>query len=123
MSKRRLDVSDILLETIIEGIHEVKGIDTSILDLKKVETAVCKYFVICSGTSSTHVSSISENIRKFVSKEIKEKPWSTEGKDTSEWVLMDYSDIVVHVFQNQIREFYNLEDLWGDAEIRTLENL
>lgn len=123
MTKRKLDTSDILLETIINGIHEVKGKDISILDLTKIETAVCKYFVICSGTSSTHVSSISENIRKFVSKEIKEKPWSTEGKDTSEWVLMDYSDIVVHVFQNQIREFYNLEDLWGDAEIRTLENL
>jgi len=123
MTKRKLDASDILLETIINGIQEVKGKDISILDLTKIETAVCKYFVICSGTSSTHVSSISENIRKFVSKEIKEKPWSTEGKDTSEWVLMDYSDIVVHVFQNQIREFYNLEDLWGDAEIRTLENL
>ena len=123
MTKRKLDVSDILLETIINGIQEVKGKDISTLDLTKIETAVCKYFVICSGTSSTHVSSISENIRKFVSKEIKEKPWSTEGKDTSEWVLMDYSDIVVHVFQNQIREFYNLEDLWGDAEIRTLENL
>ena len=123
MTKRKLDASDILLETIINGIQEVKGKDINILDLTKIETAVCKYFVICSGTSSTHVSSISENIRKFVSKEIKEKPWSTEGKDTSEWVLMDYSDIVVHVFQNQIREFYNLEDLWGDAEIRTLENL
>ncbi|MBT3417574.1 MAG: ribosome silencing factor [Flavobacteriales bacterium] len=123
MTKRKLDASDILLETIINGIQEVKGKDISTLDLTKIETAVCKYFVICSGTSSTHVSSISENIRKFVSKEIKEKPWSTEGKDTSEWVLMDYSDIVVHVFQNQIREFYNLEDLWGDAEIRTLENL
>jgi len=123
MTKRKLDASDILLETIINGIQEVKGKNISILDLTKIETAVCKYFVICSGTSSTHVSSISENIRKFVSKEIKEKPWSTEGKDTSEWVLMDYSDIVVHVFQNQIREFYNLEDLWGDAEIRTLENL
>ena len=123
MTKRKLDASDILLETIINGIQEVKGKNISILDLTKIETAVCKYFVICSGTSSTHVSSISENIRKFVSKEIKEKPWSTEGKDTSEWVLMDYSDIVAHVFQNQIREFYNLEDLWGDAEIRTLENL
>ena len=122
MSKSKLDVSDILLETIIEGIREVKGIDTSILDFKKIETAVCKYFVICSGTSNTHVSSISDNIRKFVSKEIKEKPWSTEGKDTSEWILIDYSDIVVHVFQTQIREFYNLEDLWGDAKIRTIKN-
>ncbi|MBT5354307.1 MAG: ribosome silencing factor [Flavobacteriales bacterium] len=122
MSKRRLDVSDILLETIIEGIHEVKGIDTSILDLKKVETAVCKYFVICSGTSNTHVSSIADSVKKNVSKEIQEKPWHIEGLNTSEWVLIDYSDIVVHVFQEETREFYRLEDLWGDAEIRTIEN-
>ena len=120
MAKRKLDSSDILLETIINGMQEVKGKDISVLNLKEIETAVCKYFVICSGTSNTHVSSISDNIRKFVSKEIKEKPWGTEGKDTSEWVLMDYSDIVVHVFQTQIRELYNLEDLWGDAKIRMI---
>lgn len=122
MGKRKLDVSDILLETIIEGIREVKGIDTSILDLKKIETAVCKYFVICSGTSNTHVSSIADSVKKNVSKEIQEKPWHIEGLNTSEWVLLDYSDIVVHVFQEQTREFYRLEDLWGDAEIRTIEN-
>ena len=122
MGKRKLDVSDILLETIIEGILEVKGIDTSILDLKKIETAVCKYFVICSGTSNTHVSSIADSVKKIVSKEIQEKPWHIEGLNTSEWVLIDYSDIVVHVFQEQTREFYRLEDLWGDAEIRTIEN-
>ena len=122
MAKRKLDSSDILLETIINGMQEVKGKDISVLNLKEIETAVCKYFVICSGTSNTHVSSISDNIRKFVSKEIKEKPWGTEGKDTSEWVLMDYSDIVVHVFQTQIREFYNLEDLWGDAKIKMIKN-
>ena len=122
MEKRKLDSSDILLETIINGMQEVKGKDISVLNLKEIETAVCKYFVICSGTSNIHVSSISDNIRKFVSKEIKEKPWGTEGEDTSEWVLMDYSDIVVHVFQTQIREFYNLEDLWGDAKIRMIKN-
>ena len=122
MGKRKLDVSDILLETIIEGILEVKGIDTSILDLKKIETAVCKYFVICSGTSNTHVSSIADSVKRNVSKEIQEKPWHIEGLNTSEWVLIDYSDIVVHVFQEETREFYRLEDLWGDAKIRTIEN-
>ena len=123
MSKRKLDVSDILLETIIEGIQELKGKDAAILDLKKIETAVCKYFVICSGTSNTHVSSITDSVKKIVSKEIQEKPWHIEGLNTSEWVLLDYSDIVVHVFQEQTREFYRLEDLWGDAKIRTIENL
>ena len=123
MIKQELDESDILLETIIEGIQEVKGKDITILDLKNIETAVCKYFVICSGTSNTHVSSVSENVRKFVSKEIQQKPWNTEGQSTSEWILLDYSDIVVHVFQEQTRAFYTLEDLWGDAEIRNIENI
>ena len=123
MIKHKLDESDILLETIIEGIQEVKGKDITILDLKNIETAVCKYFVICSGTSNTHVSSVSENVRKFVSKEIQQKPWNTEGQSTSEWILLDYSDIVVHVFQEQTRAFYTLEDLWGDAEIRNIENI
>lgn len=123
MIKQKLDESDILLETIIEGMREVKGKDITILDLKNIETAVCKYFVICSGTSNTHVSSVSENVRKFVAKEMQEKPWNTEGQSTSEWILLDYSDIVVHVFQEKTRAFYTLEDLWGDAEIRTFENI
>ena len=123
MSKLKLDESDILLETIIEGVKEVKGKDMTILDLKNIETAVCRYFVICSGTSNIHVSSISDNVRKFVSKELNEKPWNTEGQNTAEWILMDYSDIVLHVFQEKTREYYTLEDLWGDANIRTIENL
>ena len=122
MGKRKLDVSDILLETIIEGILQVKGLDTSILNLKKIETAVCKYFIICSGTSNTHVSSIADSVKKNVSKEVQEKPWHIEGLNTSEWILMDYSDIVVHVFQQETRDFYRLEDLWGDAKIRKIEN-
>ena len=123
MSKLKLDESEILLETIIEGVQEVKGKDMTILDLKNIETAVCRYFIICSGTSNIHVSSISDNVRKFVSKELNEKPWNTEGQSTAEWILMDYSDIVLHVFQEQTRQYYTLEDLWGDANIRIIENL
>ena len=123
MNKLKLDESDILLETIIEGVKEVKGKDMTILDLKNIETAVSRYFVICSGTSNIHVSSISDNVRKFVSKELNEKPWNTEGQNTAEWILMDYSDIVLHVFQEKTREYYTLEDLWGDANIRIIENL
>ena len=122
MAKRKLDSSDILLETIINGMQEVKGKYISVLNLKEIETAVCKYFVICSGTSNTHVSSIADSVKKIVSKKIQEKPWHIEGLNTSEWVLLDYSDIVVHVFQEQTREFYRLEDLWGDAEIKRIKN-
>ena len=122
MIKKKIDELNILLETIIKGMKDVKGINITILDLSKIETAVCKYFVICSGTSNTHVSSVADSVIKHTSKEIGEKPWHTEGKNISEWVLLDYCNIVVHVFQEQTREFYGLEDLWGDAEIRTIEN-
>jgi len=123
MINRELDKSDILLEKIIEGVIELKGKDITVLDLKNIETAVCKYFVICCGSSSTHVSSLSQNIKKFVYNKINEKPWNIEEDNTSEWILLDYSDIVIHVFQEKTRSFYDLEDLWGDAEIRKIENI
>ena len=123
MTKQKPNDSKVLLDTIVSGINEVKGLDITILDLRKIETAICKYFVICSGTSNIHVSSISENVKKFVSKKCNEKHWNIEGKNTSECILMDYSDIVLHVFQKKIRNFYQLEDLWGDANIKMIENL
>ena len=114
--------TDVLLTNIIKGIEEVKGNDIDILDLRDIDTAVCDYFVICNGNSNTQVNAIVNSIQKLVSKEIKDKPWHIEGSDNAEWVLMDYVSIVVHVFQKQIREFYNIEGLWGDAKITTLEN-
>ncbi len=114
--------TDVLLTNIIKGIEEVKGNDIDILDLREIDTAVCDYFVICNGSSNTQVNAIVNSVQKLVSKELKDKPWHIEGSDNAEWVLMDYVSIVVHVFQKQIREFYNIEGLWGDAKITTLEN-
>ncbi len=114
--------TDVLLTNIIKGIEDVKGNDIDILDLREIDTAVCDYFVICNGSSNTQVNAIVNSVQKLVSKELKDKPWHIEGSDNAEWVLMDYVSIVVHVFQKQIREFYNIEGLWGDAKITTLEN-
>lgn len=114
--------TDVLLTNIIKGIEDVKGNDIDILDLREIDTAVCDYFVICSGSSNTQVNAIVNSVQKLVSKELKDKPWHVEGSDNAEWVLMDYVSIVVHVFQKQIREYYNIEGLWGDAKITTLEN-
>lgn len=114
--------TDVLLTSIIKGIEEVKGNDIVILDLRTIDTAVCDYFVICNGSSNTQVNAIVNSVQKVVSKELKDKPWHVEGTDNAEWVLMDYVSIVVHVFQKEIREYYNIEDLWGDAKITTLEN-
>ncbi|HLV91653.1 MAG TPA: ribosome silencing factor [Aequorivita sp.] len=113
--------TDQLITQIIEGIEEVKGKDIQILDLRDIENTVCDYFIICSGTSNTHVNAIVNSIQKTVSKAIKEKPWHVEGSDNAEWILLDYVHVVVHVFQTHIREFYDIEGLWGDAKLVKIE--
>ena len=115
MSKPR-STEDSLISNIVYGIENVKGLDVSILDLRDIENTVCRYFVVCTGSSNTHVNAIVSAIQKTVSKELKEKPFHTEGNENAEWVLIDYINVVVHVFQKQIREYYNIEELWGDAK-------
>lgn len=107
---------DELLTLIIKGVEEVKGDNLTILDLRKIDNTVCDYFVICDGTSNTQVNAIANSVQKIVSKEIKDKPWHVEGMDNAEWVLMDYVNVVVHIFQKHVREYYQIEDLWGDAQ-------
>ena len=109
--------TDELISVIIKGIDDVKGDDIQLIDLRQIENTVCDYFIICSGNSNTQVNAITGSIQKLVSKELKDKPWHIEGQNNSEWILMDYVNVVVHVFQKQIREFYDIESLWGDANI------
>jgi ribosome-associated protein len=119
---KKIASTDVLLTNIIKGIEEVKGNDIEILDLRDIDTAVCDYFVICNGSSNTQVNAIVSSVQKIVSKELKDKPWHIEGTDNAEWVLMDYVSIVVHVFQKEIRDYYNIEGLWGDAKITSIQN-
>ena len=104
-----------ILNLIVKSIQEMKGIEIISLDLRKIETSICKYFIICTGNSNTHVNAIASGIKKHIRKELEEKPLHTEGTNTGEWILIDYSDIIVHVFQEKIRRFYNIEEFWGDA--------
>jgi ribosome-associated protein len=104
-----------LLDGIILGIENVKGENIQQMDLREIENTPCEFFVICSGNSNTQVAAIVNSVQKTVSKALQEKPLHTEGLEVAEWVLMDYVNIVVHVFQKQTREFYNIEELWGDA--------
>jgi len=108
--------ADNLITQILLGIDQVKGVEVNLLDLRNIENTVCDYFIVCTGTSNTHVSAIVGSVQKTVSKALHEKPYHTEGQDNGEWVLMDYVDVVVHIFQKQIREYYNIEELWGDAK-------
>ncbi len=113
--------ADQLITQIIQGIEEVKGQDIEILDLREIENTVCDYFIICNGTSNTQVNAIANSVEKTVSKSLKEKAWHIEGSENAEWILMDYINIVVHVFQKHIREYYDIESLWGDAKTVKIE--
>jgi ribosome-associated protein len=113
--------ADQLITVILNGIEDVKGQHINILDLRELENTVCDYFIICEGTSNTQVNAIVNSINKKVSKETKDKPWHIEGSENAEWVLMDYVNVVVHVFQKHIREYYDIESLWGDAKTTEIE--
>ena len=113
--------TDQLITNVIKGIEEVKGQDIEILDLREIENTVCDYFIICNGTSNTQVNAIVNSIQKTVNKTIQEKAWHIEGSENAEWVLMDYVHVVVHVFQKHIREYYDIESLWGDAKTLKIE--
>lgn len=121
MQKKKAS-ADELIALILQGIEEVKGQDINLLDLREIENTVCDYFIICNGTSNTHVNAIVGSIQKTVSKSIKDKPWHVEGEDNAEWILMDYVNVVVHVFQKHVREYYDIEGLWGDAKFTTIES-
>ncbi len=121
MQKRKNGVDE-LIALILQGIEDVKGQHINLLDLREIENTVCDYFIVCNGTSNTHVNAIVGSIQKTVSKEIQDKPWHVEGESNGEWVLLDYINVVVHVFQKQIREFYDIEGLWGDAKFTTIDS-
>ena len=122
MTKKQVSTDD-LISVIIKGIDDVKGENIQLLDLREIENTVCDYFVICSGNSNTQVNAISGSVQKVVSKELKDKPWHIEGQNNSEWVLMDYVNVVVHVFQKHVREFYDIESLWGDAKVTEINQV
>lgn len=109
--------SDQLVTSIVKGIQEKKGEEITIIDLRKIPNAFTEYFVICTGNSDTHLSSIADSIDELVKNELNEKPWQSEGKTNREWVILDYSNVVIHLFRKDIRKHYNLEGLWGDGNI------
>lgn len=122
--KKPSDVaSQRLLEAIVAGIQEVKGRDIVHLDLRGVPQRVADHFVICHGDSGTQVDAIVRSVEKFALEQAEQKPWHTEGERNSEWVLLDFVDVVVHIFHRDKRSYYALEDLWGDAVRNTYENV
>ena len=113
--------SDTLAEVVVRGIQEKKGLDIVVLNLKELKNAVADYFIICSAGSDTQLDAVARSGEEEVEKVTGQNPWQSEGRTTGEWVLIDYVDVVVHVFLRDRRQFYALEELWGDADIRYIE--
>jgi ribosome-associated protein len=112
-----------LVETITKGIQEKKGQRIVVADLNSIEGAICRYFVICQGNSPSQVEAITESIGEMARKELGEKPATVAGLENAQWVAMDYGDVLVHVFLPDVRDYYDLEHLWDDAELRQIPDL
>jgi ribosome-associated protein len=108
--------SKVLSEVIVEGMKDNKADNIVIIDLREVENAVTDFFVICNGDSPTQVEGIANSVVRLTRKELKEKPWHQEGKGNSEWVLLDYVNVVAHIFYKELRDYYELENLWADGK-------
>lgn len=122
MAKKRKDGSSKkLCDAIVKGMVEKKASDILVMDLRKVKNAVADFFVICSGGSDKQLDAITQSIDEEVFKALKENPWHVEGKNNKEWMLLDYFDVVAHVFRKDKRDFFALEKLWGDAEMTEID--
>lgn len=115
--------TDLLINKIVEGIQDVKGLKITKVDMSHIDNYVFKNFVICEGRSNTHVASIADSIKDYVREQIKVKPYFVDGYDNAQWIAMDYGEVVVHVFQPEVRSFYNLEGLWEDAKAEEIPDL
>ena len=114
--------SDILAELVVKGMQEKKAAEICVIDLKSLHNAVSDYFIISSANSDTQLDAIARAVEEEVFKITNQNPWQSEGRVHKEWILLDYVDVVVHIFLKDKREFYALEELWGDAPIRYIED-
>jgi len=122
MAKRKSgNTIETLVNSVVKGIQEVKGSDILCLDLREVENAAADFFIICNGTSSTQVEAIARSVERETEKELGESPRYVEGLRNAKWVLMDYFNVLVHVFDAESRAYYQLEDLWSDGRMERIE--
>ena len=110
-----------LAELAVKGMLEKKALNIAVLDLREVKNAIADYFVICSGNSDTQVDAITNSVEDEVHKASGQNVWHKEGFQNKEWILLDYLDVVCHIFQKDKRAFYDLEEFWGDAKIQFIE--
>lgn len=118
-----MGITETLVKTITKGIQEKKGQDITIIDLQHIDGAIAKYFIICQGNSPTQIEAIAGSVSDMVREELSEKPINVAGLGNNQWVAIDYSDVLVHIFMPETREYYNLETLWEDAKLTNIPNL
>jgi ribosome-associated protein len=117
---KKVDDTERLLNCVVEGMQEKKAKEIVCIDLRNLKNSVADFFVVCHADSKTHVDAITRSIQEYVSKKQGEDPVHCEGMTNSEWVLIDYLNVVAHVFRQEQREFYGIERLWADAEIQSI---
>jgi len=111
-----------LKKAIITAIEDKKGENIVVIEIGKIENAITDYFIICNANSNTQVNAISDGIERDVKTKVHQRPWHTEGRENSQWIVLDYISVIVHVFQTPYRHFYQLEELWADAPMQKIES-
>ncbi len=120
VSKKEKTASEMLASIAAEGIFEKKGENVVQIDLRSIKNAVADFFIVCHGTSRTQVEALADSVQQEIKKAVGLNVWKKEGFENAEWILLDYVDVVIHIFQEETRKYYRLEDLWADAGIKEL---
>lgn len=118
-----MDETNKLTESIIAGIREKKGRAITIADLTSVEDTICRYFIICQADTSNQLLAVTDSVREVVREQVGQKPMMVDGEHFAHWIVMDYGDVIVHLFVPELRKYYNIEHLWADAVVTDLPDL
>ena len=121
-TSKKKNESDLLIDAVVEGLQKKKGHDIMVMDFRKINHPLCNHFVICHGSSNVQVKSLAESVEEEVKKTLNIKLIRREGVQNAEWILLDYFDLIVHVFVEQARNFYKIENLWADADIKKIKS-
>ncbi len=119
--RKKKETREILIESVVTAMTNTKAKNPVILDFSGMKGAVCDAFVICHGSSRTQTEAIADHVIEEVKKQTGQNPWHKEGFENAEWILIDYSDVVIHIFQEERRRFYNIEQLWADAPLTKVD--
>ena len=122
VKKKLVNLSTYLSEIAVHGMQEKKGHDIVRLDLRKINSSVSDYFIVCNADSATQVKAIADSVEDEIYKSTASSPWRKEGLENAEWIILDYFDVVIHIFKTEKRDFYGIEDLWGDAQTTSYQS-